>query len=124
MLGILGALAFGVIATGSWISASNVESKAREYSRKNGLEFYDDKTGHLRYTQSGKKYQGNDDNIMLIASRWRMYNGYVEIYRKGSLEPKGLIEWLQEKYPNMWKDELYKMVKYKNEPWGDKYNML
>lgn len=56
MLAILGALAFGVVATGAWISAEQREQKDRGDSLKNGTEFYFDKSGRMRHTGNRRRY--------------------------------------------------------------------
>ncbi len=56
MLGLLGALAFGAIFTGAWISAEQTESKSRQSSQQNGHSFYVDKNGRMRHTGSGRKF--------------------------------------------------------------------
>ena len=56
MLGILGAIAFGVVAAGAWASASATESKHRQNSRANHYDFYFDKNGRMRHTSTGLRY--------------------------------------------------------------------
>lgn len=56
MLAILGAVAFGALFTGAWISAEQAEKKSRDSSRKDNCEFYIDKNGIMRHTGSGRKY--------------------------------------------------------------------
>lgn len=56
MLATLGALVYGIIATGSWISADNQEKESRNNSIKKKCDFYFDKNGHMRHTNNGKRY--------------------------------------------------------------------
>lgn len=122
MLGLFGALAFGIVYYGAWLSADNIERKAREDSMINNYKYYNDKHGYLRYTSNGKKIK-NNDNIMLIASYWRMYNNYIEICDKYNMKSNNLEEWLRKRYlDNEWESIYNKMMKYKNESWGDKYD--
>lgn len=62
MLTILGAIAFGIVATGAWIHAETQEQKDRRSSRKNGRDFYFDKNGRMRHVGSGRKYTVEEVN--------------------------------------------------------------
>ena len=55
MLGLLGAVIFGIAATGAWISAEQTEQKSKSDAKQSGRKFYYDKNGIMRHP-SGRKY--------------------------------------------------------------------
>ena len=117
MLGLLGAAIFGVIYYGAWASADDTERKHKNNNKEKGISYYTDKKGIVRYTNNGKKYDGKDDNLILIGMLWRQYKGYSEIYKKYQMKYKTLEEWIKEKYPNSWEYYLNLMKKYENYNW-------
>lgn len=123
MLGLLGAAIFGVVAYGAWASDDNAEKRRRQSGKDNHCRYYVDKHGILRDVHTGKKYDGKDDNILLIQHKWNLYNLYVEFCMKSRREPKKLKDWLIQEGYNYELEYLYEMMmKYKNESWGDKYD--
>ena len=60
MLGLLGALAFGVVAYGAWASADQTERNGRINSQQSKCNFYIDKNGNMRHTKNGKKYTSEE----------------------------------------------------------------
>lgn len=56
MLGLLGAAIFGAVYFGAWASANKTEQEQRNNSQKNGIQFYCDKNGRMRHTDTGKKF--------------------------------------------------------------------
>ena len=100
MLGLLGALAFGIVCAGAWMSDEGAEQERRQYSKKTGADTYVDKKGRLRYTSNNKMYDWDAWRLKESRHReMRRYNIYCKCHEKYGLEPELTFgEWFLKTY--------------------------
>ena len=129
MLGMIGALIFGVVYAGAWMADENKEQRSRIQAKNNNSKYYFDKNGIMRHIKGGRKY-----TVQEISDT---FNNKEELERKKQFYKKeywgvtnlldgtisdGLIElFLTEQEAIEYKDKIKKEIIKKYEENPDKF---
>lgn len=108
MLGLLGALIFGGIVTGAWISADQSEKRQRSNAKKYLNDIYVDKWGKRRHATTGKRYTKEESLQDIRTERQQGIRNQYDIYVKfkentnrvslNKVEIMSFEEWYEKKY--------------------------
>lgn len=84
MFGLIGAALFGIVCYGAWVSADNTEKKGRQDSHDSGRDFYIDKNGRMRHTDTGRKFTTEEVhqafNPVPLKDKQESYQKYCDMY--------------------------------------------